>query len=40
MSDLTTEHAAGVLQYSWRAVVGDYAIAGGWSLQGKKPDSR
>ncbi|MBV53436.1 MAG: hypothetical protein CL816_05135 [Coxiellaceae bacterium] len=35
MHDLTTEHAAGVLQYSWRAVLGDYAIAGGWSINGK-----
>ena len=35
MHDLTTEHAAGVLRHSWRTVLGDYAIAGGWSVNGK-----
>ena len=35
MHDLTAEHAAGVLHHNWHTMIGDYAIAGGWSTQGE-----
>ncbi len=35
MSDLNVDRPRGVLRRGWSAEVGDYAIAGGWSLRGK-----
>ena len=35
MSDLTVGSPMGVLRRGWSAAVGDYAIAGGWSLRGQ-----
>ena len=35
MSDLTIGNPKGVLRRGWSAEVGDYAIAGGWSLNGE-----
>ncbi len=35
MSDLNDSGPLGVLKDSWFAMVGDYAIAGGWSLRGE-----
>ena len=34
MSDLSVGNPTGVLRRGWSAAVGDYAIAGGWSLNG------
>ena len=35
MSDLNFRSPKGVLRRGWSAVVGDYAIAGGWTLRGE-----
>ena len=35
MSDVSTSRPKGVLRRGWSASVGDYAIAGGWSLHGE-----
>ena len=35
MSDLNVDNPKGVLRRGWSAVVGDYAIAGGWILRGE-----
>ena len=35
MSDLNDDSPRGVLRRGWSAAVGDYAIAGGWSLRGE-----
>jgi len=35
MSGLNGDSAEGVLRLGWRAVVGDYAIAGGWTAHGE-----
>ena len=35
MSDLTSDKPRGVLRRGWSAVVGDYAIAGGWTPRGE-----
>ena len=35
MSDLNVASPRGVLRRGWSAAVGDYAIAGGWSLRGE-----
>ncbi len=35
MSDLNVDSPSGVLRRGWSAEVGDYAIAGGWSLRGE-----
>ncbi len=35
MSDLNVDSPRGVLRRGWSAAVGDYAIAGGWSLRGE-----
>ncbi len=35
MSDLNADSPKGVLRRGWSAEVGDYAIAGGWSLRGE-----
>ena len=35
MSDLNADRPTGVLHRGWFAEVGDYAIAGGWSLRGE-----
>ena len=35
MSDLKVSSPRGALRQGWSAVVGDYAIAGGWSLRGE-----
>ena len=35
MSDLNVVSSKGVLRRGWSAVVGDYAIAGGWTLRGE-----
>ena len=35
MSDLSVNNPRGVLRRGWSAAVGDYAIAGGWSLDGE-----
>ena len=34
MSDLNVDSPVGVLRRGWSAAVGDYAIAGGWTLRG------
>ena len=35
MSDLKLDSPVGVLRRNWSAAVGDYAIAGGWTLRGE-----
>ena len=35
MSDVSTDRPKGVLRRGWSASVGDYAIAGGWTLHGE-----
>ncbi len=35
MSDLNIDRPKGVLRRGWSAAVGDYAIAGGWTLRGE-----
>ena len=35
MSDLNVDSPKGVLRRGWSAAVGDYAIAGGWTLRGE-----
>ena len=35
MSDVSTDRPEGVLRRGWSAAVGDYAIAGGWTLRGE-----
>jgi len=35
MSDLSVDSPRGVLRRGWSAAVGDYAIAGGWTLRGE-----
>ncbi|MDE0343434.1 MAG: WD40 repeat domain-containing protein, partial [Deltaproteobacteria bacterium] len=35
MSDLSVGSPRGVLRRGWSAAVGDYAIAGGWTLRGE-----
>ena len=35
MSNVSTDRSRGVLRRGWSAAVGDYAIAGGWTLRGE-----
>ena len=35
MSDWNVDRPKGVLRRGWSAVVGDYAMAGGWILRGE-----
>ena len=35
MADLNVDNPVGVLRRNWSAAVGDYAIAGGWTLRGE-----